>query len=143
MILLDANLLLYAHHDSYPQHETARQWLEKQWASGMRIGFPWPSILAFVRISTNPRAFANPHPVGTVWNVVRGWLNETQAWIPQPTERHADELGVLLVEGSLTANLVPDAHLAVLAMEHGLVLCSSDGDFARFKRLRWMNPLET
>ena len=142
MILVDANLLLYAHHSQYQQHAAANRWLETQLSSGMRIGLPWASLLAFVRISTNPRAFASPQSIGTIWDVVHSWLANKRVWIPEPTERHAQMLGELLISGNLGGKLVPDAHLAVLALEHGLVLCSSDGDFARFGKLRWLNPLE-
>ena len=142
MILLDANLLLYAHHPLYRQHDRARTWLNEQLASGTRVGLSWPSILAFLRISTNPRAFREAQPISVMWQVVRAWLANDDVWIPEPTDRHAEMLGDTLLKGNLTAKLVPDAHLAVLAMEHGLVLCSSDGDFARFPKLRWFNPLE-
>lgn len=89
---------------------------------------------------TNPRIFPSPAPVGTAFDQVRAWLGAAPAWIPQPTERHAEVLGELL-PATGGGNLVPDAHLAALAIEHGLVLCSTDGDFARFPGLRWQNPL--
>jgi predicted nucleic acid-binding protein len=75
------------------------------------------------------------------WGQVAGWLGSQLVWIPQATERHAEILGQLLIEHSVRANLVHDAHLAALAIEHGLILCSTDGDFARFPGLRWQNPL--
>jgi predicted nucleic acid-binding protein len=75
------------------------------------------------------------------WHQVRRWIACETAWIPQPTERHADLLNELLALPGVHANLVPDAHLAALALEHGLTLCSTDGDFARFPGLRWINPL--
>jgi predicted nucleic acid-binding protein len=75
------------------------------------------------------------------WHQVRAWIACETAWIPQPTERHADLLNELLALPGVHANLVPDAHLAALALEHGLTLCSTDGDFARFPALRWINPL--
>jgi len=75
------------------------------------------------------------------WSQVEAWLDCEMTWIPEPTERHRAVLGSLLAGAGMQANLVPDAHLAALAIEHGLVLCSTDGDFARFADLRWQNPL--
>ena len=69
------------------------------------------------------------------------WLAAEPVWVPQPTERHADVLGGPVALPGVHGNLVPDAHLAALAIEHGLTLCSTDGDFARFPRLRFFNPL--
>ena len=102
---------------------------------------PWVSLIAFLRIATNPRVFERPEPMAEAWKQVRAWLACEPAWIPQPTERHADLLDELLALPGVHANLVPDAHLAGLALEHGLTLCSTDGDFARFPALRLLNPL--
>lgn len=141
MILVDANLLIYAHVASMPQHGPARRWLDDRLNGSAPVGLPWPSLLAFVRIITNPRAFERPAPIGDAWRQVTAWLACDSVWIPAPGERHAELLGGLFRPSSMRANLVPDAHLAALAIEHGLVLCSSDGDFARFPGLRWENPL--
>lgn len=142
MILIDANILLYAHVASFPQHPAARAWLDEQLNGATAVGLPWASLLAFLRIATNPRVFQHAEPVADAWQQVVAWLDSEMAWIPQPTERHSDVLGRLLTQSDVTGNLIPDAHLAALAMEHGLTLCSSDGDFARFQGLRWMNPLQ-
>jgi toxin-antitoxin system PIN domain toxin len=98
-------------------------------------------LIAFLRIATNPRVFERPEPMAEAWKQVRAWLACEPAWIPQPTERHAELLEELLAQPGVHANLVSDAHLAALALEHGLTLCSTDGDFARFPVLRWQNPL--
>jgi hypothetical protein len=90
---------------------------------------------------TNPRVFEHPEPVADAWRQVLAWLGAERAWIPQATERHAEVLSALLAAPGVQANLVQDAHLAALAIEHGLILCSSDGDFGRFAGLRWENPL--
>ena len=82
-----------------------------------------------------------PLAVADAWEQVRAWLANDTAWIPSPTEQHAEVLGAMLALPGINANLVPDAHLAALAIEHGLILCSADGDFARFPGLRWHNPL--
>ncbi len=141
MILVDANILIYAHVNAFSQHDAARDWLDRQLNGPTRVGLPWVSLLAFLRLVTNPRVFEHPEPIGAAWLQVRAWLACEVAWSPQPTERHADLLGELLALPGVHGNLVPDAHLATLAMEHGLILCSTDGDFARFRSLRWQNPL--
>ena len=140
MILVDANLLLYATVSEYPQHERARNWLESCLNGQSLCGLPWPSLVAFLRIVTNRRLFSRPLGTAEAWRRVTEWLALPNVWIPTPTERHGSILGRLI--GSCSGNLVPDAHLAALAIEHGLTLFSSDGDFARFADLRWANPLQ-
>lgn len=141
MILLDANILIYSHVESFPQHDSARNWLDQRLNESERVGLPWASLLAFLRLVTNPRVFERPEPMTEAWSQVRAWLECESVWIPEPTDRHATLLGEFLALPGVIANLVPDAHLAALAMEHGLTLCSTDGDFARFPALRWLNPL--
>jgi hypothetical protein len=141
VILVDANLLVYARAASAPQHEPARAWLDQRLNGVAPVGIPWPSLLAFVRLMTNPRVFARPETPARAWTQVEQWLDCPPVWIPQPTERHREVLGLLLRGQSVRGNLVPDAHLAALAIEHGLTLCSTDGDFARFPGLRWEDPL--
>lgn len=143
MILIDANLLIYARVRSLAQHQAARNWLDRQLNGISRVALPWASLLAFLRVVTNPRVFERPEPIGDAWDQVTAWLGCGCAWIPEPTERHVDVLGELITFAGVHANLVPDAHLAALAIEHGLILCSTDGDFARFPGLRWLNPLAT
>lgn len=141
MILVDANLLVYAFTPSMPQHEAARSWLDAQLNDTPRVGLPWPSLLAFVRLASNPRIFERAVPVTRAWRQVEEWLALDSAWIPAPTARHQSILASVLQEIGQKAELVPDAHLAALAIEHGLTLCSSDGDFGRFRELKWFNPL--
>ena len=141
MILIDANVLVYAHVSSFAQHERARDWLDRQLNATTPVGLPWASLLSFLRLVTNPRVFDHPEPIAEAWRQVLAWLDCESAWIPEPGERHAELLGEFLSIPGVHANLVPDAHLAALAMEHRLVLCSTDGDFARFPALRWLDPL--
>jgi uncharacterized protein len=141
VILVDANLLIYAYFSASPQHQHARDWLDEQLNGFARVGLPWPSLLAFVRLVTNPRIFRQATSPTDAWRQVLDWLDCEPVWIPQPTERHAEVLGSMISLPGMNANLVVDAHLAALAIEHGLTLCSSDGDFARFPELRWTNPL--
>lgn len=141
MILVDANLLIYAQVSTFQQHEASRHWLDEQLSGAMPVGIPWASVLAFLRLTTNPRMFARPATMAESWQRVEAWLACEQVWIPSPGERHAALLGGCLRAPGMRPNLVPDAHLAALAMEHGLTLCSADADFARFPGLRWLNPL--
>ena len=141
MILVDANLLIYAHVASLPEHPAAHAWLDAALNGTSRVGLPWPSLLAFLRVVTNPRIFERAEPVEEAWSQVGAWLACDLAWIPQPGDRHGAVLGSLLAATRAQANLIPDAHLAAIAIEHGLTLCSTDGDFARFPGLRWQNPL--
>jgi toxin-antitoxin system PIN domain toxin len=141
VILVDANILIYSHVASFSQHKAARKWLDQQLNGSTRVGLPWGSLLAFLRLVTNPRVFERPEPMADAWHQVRAWLARETAWIPQPTEHHADLLNELLALPGVHGNLVPDAHLAALALGHGLTLCSTDGDFARFPTLRWQNPI--
>lgn len=141
MILIDANILVYARVSSFAQHARAQDWLDRQLNGLPRVGLPWASLLAFLRLVTNPRIFEHPEPITGAWDQVTGWLACGAAWIPEPTERHPEVLAQLIALPGVHGNLVPDAHLAALAMEHGLTLCSTDGDFARFPGLRWLNPL--
>jgi uncharacterized protein len=141
VILVDANLLIYASIDSFREHKAARQWLDECLSGTAPVGLPWASLLAYLRLVTNPRIFTPPVPMAVAWQRVTAWLACEPAWTPAPSERHATRLAELLELPGMHANLVPDAHLAALALEHGLTLCSTDGDFARFPELRWSNPI--
>lgn len=140
MILVDANLLVYAKMGGMPQHAAARDWLDERLSHPARVGLPWPSLLAFLRLTSNPRIFERPLGLGDAWRQVEEWLALPAVWIPLPADRHRSILAGLLA-GEIRSDLVMDAHLAALALEHGLVLCSTDRDFSRFAGLRWENPL--
>lgn len=142
MILVDANLLVYAYVESMAQHQKARTWLDTQLSGPNRVGLPWASLLAFVRLASNPRVFPRACSVGQAWQVVEAWLDCPTVWIPVPTERHREVLRAMISSGTNASRLVADAHMAALAIEHGLTLQSSDADFARFTGLRWENPLQ-
>lgn len=142
MIAVDANLLVYAHVSSFPQHEAARAWLEQQLVALPRVGLPWSSLLAFMRLVTNPRVFTEPESIAAAWEQVEAWLDADAAWVPGPQGRHRKILGGCLRVSGLRANDVPDAHLAAIAIEHGLRLATTDAGFARFELLEWFNPLE-
>jgi len=143
VILVDANLLVYGYVSSLPQHPRAHAWLDEQLNASWRVGLPWPSLLGFIRLISNPRIFERAQLVADAWRQVESWLECDNVWVPSPTERHGLVLGKLLTIQGLKSDLVPDAHLAALAIEHGLTLCSTDGDFARFAELKWVNPLQS
>jgi toxin-antitoxin system PIN domain toxin len=138
---VDANLLVYAHVSDFPEHERARSWLDASLNDMPRVGFAWPSLVAFLRLTTNGRVFSNPEPIEAARAQVTSWLAAPSAWTRAPTARHESVLGGLIEAARPVANLVPDADLAALAIEHGLTLCSTDRDFARFPGLRWENPI--
>lgn len=140
-MLIDANILLFAVDTASPFHERAATWLERQLNGARRVGLPWLSLGAFLRISTNPRATPRPLKPNEAWAYLEEWLEAEPAWIPQPTERHASVLGDLVREYQLGGKLISDAQLAALAIEHGLTICSGDTDFARFREVRWENPV--
>lgn len=140
-MLLDANLLLYAVDESATHHRQARTWLSETLTSGRRVAIPWPTIGAFLRISTHPRVYAQPLDAAVAWAIMERWLAVESVWIPSESIKTAELLGQLLRSSGATGNLIPDAMLAALAIEHGLELQSADSDFARFPNLRWTNPL--
>jgi uncharacterized protein len=141
LILVDANLLIYAKFSDFPQHVRAREWFEGELSAPGKVGIPWQSSLAFLRLATNPRLFGRPLQIQQAWQQVTEWLKHPRVWVPEPTEDHAVALGRVLGEAQATGNLVPDAHLAAIAIEHGLTVCSADSDFARFRGIAWRNPL--
>jgi uncharacterized protein len=140
-MLVDANLLLYAVDRSSPDHDAAARWLTEQLNRPLRIGLPWESLAAFLRISTHPRASDHPLSPRAAWSFVHDWLERRNVWIPPPSAEHAELLGELIQRYRLSGNQIPDARLAALAIEHGLILYSTDTDFARFSEIRWENPL--
>lgn len=140
-MLVDANLLLYAVDRSSALHGEASAWLTDVLNGRRRVGLPWQSIGAFLRIITHPRVTTNPLTGTEAWTFVRSWLDADPTWIPPATERTAAVWGELAGGRQITGNLVPDAMLAALALEHGLTVMSADTDFGRFRGLAWVNPL--
>ena len=141
MILLDANLLIYAVNQDAPLNRKAKSWLESVLSGQQTVGFPWTVLLAFLRLTTRPDLFRHPLPVDTAFDLVASWLDRPSATIVHPGPRHLPVLRELLRPLGTAGNLTSDAHLAALAIEHGAELCSSDTDFARFHGLKWRNPL--
>jgi hypothetical protein len=141
VILVDANVLLYAEDSLSPRHRHARVWWDDRLSGTNPVCLCWAVLSAFIRISTNPRAFERPLSLEQALARVRSWLEQPCVKIIQPTERHWTVFQQMLKDGQAVANLVTDAHLAALAVEHGCELVSTDADFARFPTLRWKNPL--
>jgi hypothetical protein len=135
--LLDANILLYAYNTASDHHKRARHWLETALTGSVPVAFCWPTILAFLRIATNPRAVRRPLAI------VDSWFAVPVATLLHPTDRHWQILGDLLVAGQASGPLASDAHLAALAIEHGATLFTNDRDFARFPGLKVEYPLVT
>jgi toxin-antitoxin system PIN domain toxin len=140
-VIVDANVLLYAVDGASPFHDRSRRWLEARINGTTRVGLPWQSLGAFVRIVTHPRALDRPLTAAEAWDHVRAWLTQPGVWVPVETERHADVLGDLMLRHDVRGNLVSDARLAALAIEHGVPIASADTDFARFPEITWLNPL--
>jgi hypothetical protein len=141
VILVDANLLLYAYHKRAEQHERSRAWLEAALSGAESVGFAWLSLWAFLRIATNPRVFERPLSTQEAEAAVSSWLAQPAAEILDPGERHWEILRGLMRDGQAAGPLVMDAVLAAIALEHGATLCTTDRDFSRFPKLKWMNPL--
>ncbi len=143
MTVIDANLLVYAYNADVPQQRAAACWLTDLFESGEPIGLPWVSIWAFLRICTNPRICNNPLPAKDALQIVGEWLAVPGVILLHPGPRHWELVQRLIVEHKATGPLVTDAVLAALALENGALLASTDQDFARFKGLRWTNPLSS
>jgi toxin-antitoxin system PIN domain toxin len=141
MILLDANLLIYAINKDSALHGKARSWLEATISGLDTVGFSWNVLLAFLRLTTRPGLFRNPLSIETALALVTAWLDQPGVTLIQAGPRHLAILRQLLLPLGTGGNLTSDAHLAALAIEHGAELCSSDTDFARFPGLKWKNPL--
>jgi toxin-antitoxin system PIN domain toxin len=140
-VLVDANILLYSVDETSPFHHQAKSWLEGTLNGSQRIGIPWQSYWAFLRIATNPRALENPLQPSAAWDLVEDWLDAPTTWVPQPSSGHRQILGRLLTELDIRGNLVTDAVLAAFCVEFGLAIVSNDSDFARFPEIRRINPL--
>jgi uncharacterized protein len=131
----DANVLLYASDSSSSHHSTARGWIERALSGTETVGFALVVLLAFVRIATNPRVMATPMGISDAFDQVEEWLAQPPATAMHPGRRHLGIWRELLEASGAAGNLTSDAHLAALAIEHGAVLASFDGDFHRFAGL--------
>ena len=141
MILIDANLLLYAHDPRAAQHEASRLWLEATLSGSQFVRFSWLTLWAFLRIATNPRVYERPLSMAEAEQRVSSWLAQPIAGILEPGERHWEILQGLTRHGQTAGPMVMDAALAAIAIEHGATLCTTDRDFSRFPGLSSTNPI--
>jgi len=143
MIMADVNILLYAEDKLSPLNKQALQWWDSQLSGESPVCLCWEIITAFIRIGTNRQIFKKPLTVAQAITRIQSWFDQPCVRLIKPTDSHWPIFKTLLQEGQATANLVADAHLAALAIEHGCVLYTTDSDFSRFPKLKWKNPLKT
>ncbi len=140
MKLVDANVLLYAVNESDRRHDEAAGWLDGELGAGRPVGFDWLVLVAFLRLVTKVGLFPTPLPVAEALQTVNDWLDHPASITVEPTTRHAGILSGLLGDLGAGGNLVNDAHLAALAVEHDATVVTYDNDFARFRGVRWELP---
>ena len=143
MIVLDANILLYAYDAGARQYPAARKFLEATLSAPEAVGIPLPTLLAFLRLSTKAGLLASPYTIEEAIAFVESWLEQPQVRLLTPCERHWSILKQMLIGGQVRGALVTDAEIAALTIEHGGELYTNDRNFARFPGLRWTNPLAT
>lgn len=141
MILLDINILLYAYDSRSPKHREAKSWLEDQFSGTETVLIPWTTVLGFLRITTSNKILKRPFLLENAVDIVATWLELPHVQLLQPLPSHWHSLKTMLLEYQAKGNLVPDAHLAMLALENGATVCSTDRDFSRFRAVKWLNPL--
>jgi hypothetical protein len=140
--LLDANILLYAYDRSSRDHAVCRAWFEAALNAEETVALPWQTILAFVRIATNPKATQRPLTGSVACAIAESWLSRPNVTVLGPGERFWEIFRGQVLEAQISGPLVTDTALAALALENGAVLCSTDRDFRRFKDLRVLDPLQ-
>ena len=141
MVIPDINLLVFSYNEEAPRHGTAREWWEGLMRGREPVGIPWVVVLGFIRLVTHPAVLEAPLPPKAALARVGQWFAREHVQSLDPGPRHLVILERLFEATGVGGNLTTDTHLAALAIEHGLTLCSLDGDFARFPGLRWENPL--
>jgi toxin-antitoxin system PIN domain toxin len=141
VIIIDANLLIYAYDVTSPFHDASRRWLEDTFSSHEEIGLPYQSVFAFLRVMTHPKLRASPVSLQLATRVVDEWLRTPGVWLITPGIGHWTTFSRLCHAAQATGNLITDVHIATIAMEANATLYSADRDFARIPGLRWVNPL--
>jgi toxin-antitoxin system PIN domain toxin len=141
VILVDANLLLYAEDSLSERHAAARSWWDERLSGSAPVCLCWPVLTAFIRVGTNPRLHRRPLARNEACGRVQSWFGQPCVRLIHPTVKHWPLFQAMLKESNAEGNLVSDAHLAALAVEHNCVLQSTDTDFARFRTLKWENPI--
>ena len=141
MILVDANLLLYAYNLSAPEQPRAGAWLAERLSQSESVGFCWPALGAFLRLSTNRTVFPSPYSIEEATAIVDSWLERRMVVLLEPGPRYWSIVRALLERSNARGPFVADALLAALALEHGATLATHDQDFLRFPELRTIDPL--
>jgi len=140
VIVVDANVLLYAYDAADPRHQKAASWLERAFGGSDDVGLPLTVVLAFIRIATDPRVYEAPRDPVEAVELVHAWLSRTNVHLIGPTEGHWTTLGRLVTVGKARGSMIMDAHVAALALERGATLATTDSDFTRFPGLRTVDP---
>jgi uncharacterized protein len=138
MILPDVNVLVHTANADAAQHTAARAALLRAFRSDS-VAIAWPVLLGFLRLTTRTGILPQPLALTDALNMAQRWLDHPNATLVHPTSRHAAVLGRLLIGAGRGGQLVSDAHLAALAIEHGATMLSFDSDFARFAGLRFQH----
>ena len=141
MIVIDANLLIYAYDTAAPLHQRSAAWLEEAFSGTDLVGLPWQSTAAFLRVVTNPKLHGRQYTLKEAAEIIEAWMTQPTARILAPTDQHRLQFRRMIFDGSASGALIGDAELAALTLEYGGVLHTADRDFARFPGLRWVNPL--
>lgn len=141
MIVVDANLLIYAYDAASLAHRKSHTWLEEVFSGTEPVGLPWPSVAAFLRVMTNPKLHGRQYSLDEATGIIEAWMARTNVRILAPADDHWLQFRRMILEGSASGPLVSDAEIAALTLEYGGVLHTADRDFARFPGLRWVNPL--
>jgi toxin-antitoxin system PIN domain toxin len=141
VILIDANLLLYAHDSASPQHERSRRWFESVMVDEPDVQLGLATVLAFLRLATDARAFSEPLAIDAAVTLVEGWFTRANVTLALPVDGHWRRLASIASEAKARGPLLMDAHLATLALERGGHLATTDHDFARFRGLKVVDPL--
>jgi len=138
--LVDVNVLIYARDETSPHHRDAKHWLDRALSGGTPVGFSWLALVGFVRLTTHPRVMATPLTAAEAMDTVGHWLSARSAHVLHPGPTHPQLMRDLLQAAGAAGNLVNDAHLAALALEHKTSVVSFDDDFDRFPGVRWERP---
>ncbi|MBA2609483.1 MAG: type II toxin-antitoxin system VapC family toxin [Actinobacteria bacterium] len=140
MKLVDANVLLYAVNADAEHHASARRWLDSALSGDDTVAFAWIALLAFARLVTKAGLFPQPLTTDEAFDRIDAWLGQPNAVVVAPTARHTSALREMCATPGLGGNLVIDAHLAALAVEHKCTIVSYDHDFSLFPNISWEPP---
>jgi toxin-antitoxin system PIN domain toxin len=141
VILLDANILIYAYVRSTAQHLDVKNWLEAEINKGTELALCWPTVISFLRLVTSTRTFVDTYTIREACDILDGLISQSNVHMLEASNTTWRTLHELVVKTQATQNLVNDAYIAALAIEHGAALCTNDRDFTRFPGLKIVNPI--